>query len=167
MHSIWDRFSQIQKYEMAKGLCNTLMDVCTKDTGWKMLDMDLVMRDTYQVISIEEILWMVKLMDVVFMNGEMAKFTMVTGSTEWKKAKDFGKTPKVIITSVNGKILKLMGMESMYGRMVTNMKVNGLTLWNMAEEQKHLLMETNIVENTIKEPQMVKELINGKMDLFM
>lgn len=142
------------------------MDVFMKDTGWKMFGTDLVMRDTHQAISIEEISWMVKHMDAGSTNGEMAKFMMVTGSTEWKKDRDFGKTPKEIITSENGKILKLMGMEFMYGQMVTNTKANGLTLWNMVEEQKHLLMETNIVENTTREPRMVKELINGKMDLF-
>lgn len=36
----------------------------------------------------------------------------------------------------------------------------------MEEELKLLLMETNIVENTTKEHQMAKELINGRMDLF-
>ncbi len=36
----------------------------------------------------------------------------------------------------------------------------------MDEELKLLLTETNIVENTTREPQMAKEHINGRMDLF-
>ena len=105
-------------------------------------------------------------MDGESTNGGMAKSMMETGSAAWKRVKGFGKTPKVIITLANGKIQKLMDLESMFGQMVTNMKVNGSASWNMEEELKLLLMETNIVENTTKEHQMAKELINGRMDLF-
>ena len=91
---------------------------------------------------------MEKLTEEESMNGETEKYMMVNGLMEWKKAKDFGRIRRVIIILESGRTLKLMDMGSMYGQMVTNMKVNGLDLWSMDEGQKHLQMGTNTVAST-------------------
>ena len=86
------------------------------------------MNDILQEIGIEVTLKTVRLTELVFINGNLEKFMMVTGRKDLKAGMECGreKTEKFILE--NGKTRKRMGLESTLGQTETSMKVSGRTL---------------------------------------
>lgn len=68
---------------------------------------------------------MVRLKEKVFTLGRMVKFMMGVGYKVLNKDMEFGEVFLMIHISVNGFNLKLMDMECIHGKMVTDMKENG------------------------------------------
>ena len=91
-----------------------LMSVVAKD-----------MSDIRMAINTKEISLMAKLMVKEFINGAMVKFMMANGRMVSKRDTVFGKGYLEILTLENGRIVKQMGMESINGKMVIDMKENG------------------------------------------
>jgi hypothetical protein len=75
----------------------------------------------------------------------------------------FGKASLAIVTLENGKIAKLMDMESIRGRMVTDMRENGRTVSKMGKAQTFLQMEIHSMASTNWGNQMGTVNINGRM----
>ena len=69
---------------------------------------------------------MVKHMEKAYIIGQMVKSMMVNGLMELRKDMECGKEYLVTPISVNGKIVKLMVMEFINGRMVIGTKDHGL-----------------------------------------
>ncbi len=66
-----------------------------------------------------------KPMGRVFINGKMAKYMMVSGSSESNKVTASGKAPMESHTLVNGLEVKLKDTEYMYGLMEIDTKESG------------------------------------------
>ena len=86
------------------------------------------MNDILRAIGIEAILKTVRLMELVFINGNLEKFMMGIGRKDLKAVMECGKekTEKFILE--NGKTPKRMGLESTLGQTETSMKGSGRTL---------------------------------------
>lgn len=118
-------------------------------------------------INMKETLKMGKHMARESTNGQMEKCMMENGGMESKKAMEFGKEYSEIATSVSGRILKLMAMVFISGRMETDMRESGKTVLSMGKELTYLQIKTAIQEliNLVNPTDMVN--INGKMVPFM
>jgi hypothetical protein len=69
---------------------------------------------------------------------------------------------------VFGKMIKLMALECSLTLTMLDMKVNGLKIFNMVMVSKHgIMVLQNIQVNSIKERRVVKEDLNGKMEVTM
>jgi hypothetical protein len=75
-------------------------------------------------------------------NGKMVKFIKVNGLTDLRVDPESGEVPKEILTLVNGKTAKLMGMVYTPGSMATDIKANSSNALNMEKESKNLPMVT-------------------------
>jgi hypothetical protein len=60
-----------------------------------------------------------------FINGAMVRFMMANGRMVSKRDTVFGKDYLEILILENGRTVKQMGMESINGKMVIDMKENG------------------------------------------
>ncbi len=91
-----------------------------------------MIRDTVKVMSVirtvtpmKDNFNLAKLMVKESTHGRMGKCMMANGKLESKRDMESGEAFMVIHTLENGKIAKLMGMEFIIGRMVTDMKESG------------------------------------------
>ena len=90
--------------------------IIVKEKEWKDIAME---------INMKEIFIMAKLMEKEYIIGLMGKYTMENGETESKKVMECGEVFLVTLILANGRIVKLMVMESINGKTETDMKVLG------------------------------------------
>lgn len=67
----------------------------------------------------------------------------------------------------NGKMIRLMDMDSIFTQMVQDMKVIGKKTNNMEKEKKYGLMELVMKETTMKEEKMDLADFNGQITQLM
>lgn len=90
-----------------------------------MLDMEEVMKGTQMVMSIKVNSKKERPTAKESTNGRMVKSMMENGIMGLSKDMECGRDWQETLTLVNGRIPKLMAMESILGKMVTGMKENG------------------------------------------
>lgn len=88
------------------------------------------------------------------------------GLMERKMALEFGEDPKVIPTLGSGKTTKLMGMESIPGSMVIDMRENLLIASSMERECKNSRTGTHTKVSIKMEGLVEMENITGKMGVI-
>lgn len=88
--------------------------------------MEEVLKDIPRETSMRENFSKENPTEKVFLPGQMEKCLKVSGIWGSRKVKEFGKASLEIRILVNGTILKLTVTEYISGKMVTDMKENGL-----------------------------------------
>jgi len=96
-----------------------------KGSGSMILGKEREWKDIVMETNMKEIFIMVRLMEKEFIIGLMERFTTENGEMESRKVMECGEAFLVIHILVNGRIVKLMDMEYINGKMEIDMKVLG------------------------------------------
>jgi hypothetical protein len=90
-----------------------------------MFVMVKAMNDTLIITNMKGTFKMERLMVKEYILGLMVRFMMENGKMESKKVTGFGKEYLAILTLASGRIVKLMDMEFINGKMGISMKASG------------------------------------------
>jgi hypothetical protein len=97
-----------------------------KAPGRRILGMVKLLSDTQTATATMVTLRWERLMEKVFILGQMEKFTMVSGFKALSKGMEFGEDFITTRILVNGLSQKLMAMVFIHGKMVIVMKASGI-----------------------------------------
>lgn len=100
------------------------------------------------VTSIKESFWKARHTVKDCISGRMVRYTMESGYLVPNKDMVFGKEPMGSLTSVSGRVAKLMDMACMSGLMEIDMKESGSHVSDMGTERISSPMVTCILDNT-------------------
>lgn len=101
-------------------------------------------------------------MVLAFLNGTMERYLKVIGKMEWSVDMEYGNRPKEITMKVNGFIIDNMDKVYLSTELALT-KDSSKIFWKMGKVLKDLLMVIFIKDNTKRENQMAKGVINGAM----
>lgn len=101
------------------------MEESMKVNGRMIRDQEMDLKGIRMEIHMKEIFNKIKLKVKEYINGQMVKFMMGNGVKEQSKVMEFGEEYIMIVTLENGKIVRQMDMEFMFGKMEINMKESG------------------------------------------
>jgi hypothetical protein len=124
------------------------------------------MKDTPIIISTKEPFKTGKLTVKVYILGLTGKFMMENGKMESRMDMEYGKEFLEILSLVSGKIVRLMVMGCISGKMEIGMKENGALASSMGRGLIYLQMEIHLQELINKASLRALVNINGKMKVF-